>query len=66
MLDWSTKEMIQKTITEKLSVDNIMLMYINDRIFVNRKYQRKLVWNVQEKKDLIDSILRNIPIPALF
>lgn len=66
MLDWSTKEMIQKTITEKLSVDNIMLMYINDHIFVNRKYQRKLVWNVQEKKDLIDSILRNIPIPALF
>ena len=39
MLDWSTKEMIQKTITEKLSVDNIMLMYINDHIFVNREYQ---------------------------
>ncbi|MBQ1112928.1 DUF262 domain-containing protein [Streptomyces sp. C3-3] len=32
---------------------------------MNRRYQRKLVWTVEEKCDLIDSILSDLPIPLI-
>jgi len=32
---------------------------------VNRTYQRKLVWTLEEKIRLIDSILKNYPIPLI-
>lgn len=32
---------------------------------VNRRYQRKLVWTLEEKRKLIDSILEGYPIPLL-
>lgn len=32
---------------------------------VNRRYQRKLVWSLEEKQKLIDSILEGYPIPLL-
>lgn len=31
----------------------------------NRRYQRKLVWSVDEKSKLIDSILQDLPIPLI-
>ncbi|MFE1346660.1 DUF262 domain-containing protein [Streptomyces sp. NPDC058757] len=39
--------------------------YLADRFSVNRRYQRKLVWTVEEKCDLIDSILSDLPIPLI-
>lgn len=36
----------------------------NKNIFmINRKYQRKLVWTLEEKQDFIDTILRKYPVP---
>ncbi|MEV7502772.1 DUF262 domain-containing protein [Streptomyces sp. NPDC093018] len=35
------------------------------RLYLNRRYQRKLVWTVEEKSDLIDSILSDLPIPLI-
>lgn len=32
---------------------------------VNRRYQRKLVWSIEEKEKLADSILQGYPIPLL-
>ena len=32
---------------------------------VNRQYQRKLVWSTDEKRRLIDSLLRGYPIPLI-
>ena len=32
---------------------------------VNRRYQRKLVWAVEEKAKLIDSVLNRLPIPLI-
>ena len=32
---------------------------------VNRKYQRKLVWTLEEKRKLIDSVLHGYPIPLI-
>ncbi len=34
-------------------------------LYVNRKYQRKLVWSVKEKQSLIDSIIKKYPIPLI-
>jgi hypothetical protein len=45
------------------SVQRLYSLYLNDRFQVNRRYQRKLVWSVEEKQRLIDSMLRDLPIP---
>lgn len=39
--------------------------YRNNKLFINRRYQRKLVWSQQEKKDLVESILLQYPIPLV-
>jgi hypothetical protein len=57
-------------VTKELRVDryrisDIIIRYIDDEFFVNRRYQRKLVWSLDEKRLLIDSILRQIPLPAI-
>ena len=45
------------------SVQRVYNLYLSDRFRVNRRYQRKLVWSVEEKQRLIDSVLRDLPIP---
>jgi uncharacterized protein with ParB-like and HNH nuclease domain len=37
--------------------------YRSGELLVNRKYQRKLIWSVDEKEKLIGSILKGYPIP---
>lgn len=47
---------------------NIQSLYDDYRkgtLVVNRRYQRKLVWNIEEKKELIHSILCDYPVPLL-
>jgi len=46
-------------------VQTIYNWYRNGGLVVNRKYQRKLVWTLQEKQKLIDSILNQNPIPLV-
>ncbi|KRQ26776.1 hypothetical protein BKG82_07105 [Mycobacteroides chelonae] len=45
------------------SVQRMYDLYLSDRFQVNRRYQRKLVWSVEEKEKLIDSIFRDLPLP---
>ncbi|MFD9263816.1 DUF262 domain-containing protein [Streptomyces sp. NPDC059538] len=45
------------------SVQRLYGFYISDRFSVNRRYQRKLVWSVEEKQRLVDSLLKDLPIP---
>ena len=45
------------------SVQRLYFLYLADRFDVNRRYQRKLVWSAAEKQRLVDSILRDLPIP---
>lgn len=40
--------------------------YLDGTLYVNRRYQRKLVWGISDKKKLIDSILMGIPLPAFY
>lgn len=45
------------------SVQSLYSRYLGDRFGVNRRYQRKLVWSVEEKQSLIDSMVKNLPVP---
>lgn len=37
--------------------------FLNNKFYVNRKYQRKLVWSIEEKRNFIDTVFRELPIP---
>ncbi len=47
------------------SIQTIYGWYRENKFFVNRRYQRKLVWTALEKQKLVDSILKKYPIPAI-
>ncbi|MGW1791782.1 GmrSD restriction endonuclease domain-containing protein [Streptomyces tubercidicus] len=56
--------------TSELSVQGQNLQtlynfYYKKRLIVNRRYQRKLVWSVEEKVKLIDSVVNELPIPLI-
>lgn len=42
---------------------NIFNDYKENNLLVNRKYQRKLVWDLTEKQYFIDTILHKFPVP---
>lgn len=46
-------------------IQSIYSWYTEGKLLVNRRYQRKLVWTLEEKKKLIESLLRKYPIPAI-
>ncbi len=37
--------------------------YLDDKLIINRRYQRKLVWSLEEKTALISSMTQQYPIP---
>lgn len=47
------------------SVQTIYRMFKDGNFNVNRRYQRKLVWALEEKQRLVDSMLLEYPIPLL-
>lgn len=48
-----------------MSIQEAYREYCDGNFRVNRQYQRKLVWSLEEKKKLVDSILRGFPIPLI-
>jgi hypothetical protein len=40
-------------------------LYSVGKLVVNRRYQRKLVWTLEEKQKLVESVLNKFPIPAI-
>ncbi|WP_422881211.1 GmrSD restriction endonuclease domain-containing protein [Pantoea agglomerans] len=56
--------------SENLDIDSktteeLYEWYLSDKLIINRRYQRKLVWSLEEKTALISSILQQYPIPLL-
>lgn len=47
------------------SVQRAYNYYINGRFVVNRRYQRKLVWSIEEKRNFIDSLVKGFPVPLI-
>lgn len=50
---------------ESRSIQRFYDEYLNNEYQVNRRYQRKLVWTLQQKQNLIDSIIKGLPLPLL-
>ena len=47
------------------TINEIMRWYYEDSLIVNRRYQRKLVWTLEEKQLFIDSIINKYPTPSI-
>ena len=47
------------------SLQNLYTQFAGGTFVVNRRYQRKLVWDVEEKQSLIDSVRSSLPIPLI-
>lgn len=47
------------------SLQRIYDFYRSNSFLVNRRYQRKLVWTIEEKRSFIDSIRNGFPIPLI-
>lgn len=45
------------------NIQRVYEWYCSRKFIVNRKYQRKLVWTVEEKRNFIDSISRQYSVP---
>lgn len=48
-----------------MSIQEAYGKYRDGKLIVNRQYQRKLVWSTDEKVRLIDSIIKQYPIPLI-
>jgi hypothetical protein len=51
--------------SQPTSIQSIYAWYSDNKLYVNRRYQRKLVWTLEEKQKLIESILKKYPVPAV-
>ena len=47
------------------TVNDIMELYRNDALHVDQRYQRKLVWSLEDKVKFIDSLMKAFPIPNI-
>lgn len=47
------------------SVERVYGFYLASRFLVNRRYQRKLVWSIEEKRSFIDSLRQSFPVPLI-
>lgn len=57
------KNMETTCISKSESIQSVYENYISKKYIVNRRYQRKLVWSIQEKEAFIDSIYRKYSVP---
>lgn len=46
-------------------VERVFINYKDNKYVVNRQYQRKLIWTIEEKQSFIDSIIQGFPIPII-
>lgn len=51
---------------DKFSVYELLRQYQNGRIILDAEFQRNLVWNKNDMSRFIESIILDLPIPALF
>lgn len=46
-----------------MTVSQIFNLYISKKLVVNRQYQRKLCWTIEEKRNFIDTLSHGYPVP---
>ncbi|WP_037323189.1 DUF262 domain-containing protein [Ruminococcus sp. NK3A76] len=47
------------------NIQRVYKYYLDRKLIVNRRYQRKLVWTIDEKAAFIDSIMKSYPVPLI-
>lgn len=47
------------------SVQSLYSQFRSGNLVVNRRYQRKLVWSVEEKQAFVDSLQQQLPVPLI-
>ncbi|WP_462267692.1 DUF262 domain-containing protein [Mucilaginibacter sp.] len=56
-------DVTKKLIIRPETVETVFDYYQKEKLLVNRRYQRKLVWTLEEKEKFIDSLSLNYPVP---
>lgn len=56
-------DVTKKLIIRSETIETLFDYYQKEKLIVNRRYQRKLVWTIEEKEKFIDSISINYPVP---
>jgi uncharacterized protein with ParB-like and HNH nuclease domain len=47
------------------AIERVYGNFVERRFVVNRRYQRKLIWTIEEKQEFIDSVIRGFPVPLI-
>ena len=47
------------------SIESVYRQFRSNKYWVNRRYQRKLIWTLEEKQGCIDSIAQGYPVPIV-
>lgn len=55
----------QELVVRGEQVERVFINYKDNKYVVNRQYQRKLIWTIEEKQNFIDSIIKGFPIPII-
>ena len=64
-MNWKVNTVSEEIDPRGKSINEIMRWYYEDSFIVNRRYQRKLVWTLEEKRLFIDSIITKYPTPSI-
>lgn len=64
-MDWRRNIVSEELDPRGKTINEIMRWYYEDSLIVNRRYQRKLVWALEEKQLFIDSIINKYPTPSI-
>jgi hypothetical protein len=60
-----SESMTQDLTVKGEAIERVYSLYASGRYQVNRRYQRKLIWTLDEKTGFIDSIVRGYPVPII-
>lgn len=55
----------KKLDVDRWTINDILEAYIKNRLLVDQRYQRKLVWSLEDKVLFIDSLINRYPIPNI-
>ena len=48
---------------KSMTVNQVYSLYVERKLKVNRQYQRKLCWTIEEKRNFIDTVSNGYPVP---
>ena len=58
-------EMAKKLEVDGWTINDVLDLYKEESLFVDQRYQRKLVWSLSDKILFIDSLFQEFPIPNI-